>query len=143
MRGLKRDQKSFEYFPCIGKGSDLNEDGDHTGTPAPVYGSPVTYHGSISAASGHTNPTFYGRDLRYTHVLVMTNMKAEIHEDGYILWKGKKYEVRAVADTVNVKSIALRQMTVDQQEITIPDDDEETPIPDEEEEIQIPDGDEP
>lgn len=140
MKGLKKDQKSFEYFPCIGKGSDLNEDGDHTGVKPPVYGSPVTYHGSISAASGHTNPAFYGRDLRYTHVLIMTNMKADIKEDGYILWKGNKYEVRAVADTENVKNIALRQMTADQEEIQIPDvDEEEIQIPD----VDEPDGDEP
>ena len=140
MRGLKRDQRSFEYFPCIGKGSDLNGDGDHTGEPNPVYGSPVTYHGSISAASGHTNPTFYGRDLRYTHMLVMTNMKADIKEDGYILWKGNKYEIRAVADTANVKNIALRRMTVDQEDIQIPDvEEEEIQIPD----VDEPDGDEP
>ena len=140
MRGLKRDQKSFKYFPCTGKGSDLNGDGDHTGTPSLVYGSPVTYHGSISSASGHTNPAFYGRDLRYTHVLIMTNMKADIEEDGYILRKGKKYEVRAVADTANVKNIALRRMTVDQEETDVPDvDEEEIQIPD----VDEPDGDEP
>ena len=135
MRGARRDQKTFEYFPCIGRGSDINGDGDHTGEPNPVYGNPATYHGSISAASGHTNPQFYGRDLRYTHVLVMTNMSADIKEDGYILWKGHKYEVRAVATTTNVKNIALREMTVDQEDILIPDVDEE--------EIPIPDGDEP
>ena len=70
----------------------------------------------------------------------MTNMNADIEEDGYILRKGKKYEVRAVADTANVKNIALRLMTVDQEETDVPDvDEEEIQIPD----VDEPDGDEP
>lgn len=138
MNGLVRNQKYFDYYPYLGKGSDLNDDGDHTGTPDIVYGSPVTYRGTISAASGHTNPTFYGRDIRYTHVLVMTNMNADIRENGYILWRGDKYEVRGVADTLNVKSVALRRMTVDEKNIQIPDVDEDN-IPD----IDELDGEEP
>ena len=123
MRGLKRNQKEFLYYPHVGIASDLNDDGDHTGQPEALYGSPVTYRGTFSTASGHTNPTFYGRDIRYTHVLVMTNMKADIQETGYILWKGDKYEIRAVADSLNVKSIALRRMSPDEEVIP-----EETPM---------------
>ena len=122
MRGLKRNQKKFQYYPHTGLTSDLNSDGDHTGQREPVYGSPVTYSGTFSTASGQTSPTFYGRDLRYTHVLVMTNMKADIKETGYILWKGDKYEIKAVADSLNVKNIALRRMSPDEKVII-----EETP----------------
>lgn len=131
MRNLKRNTKRFQYYPNTGLKSDLNKDGDHTGDPQPVYGEPVTYRGTFSTPSGQTKPTFYGRDIQYTHVLVMCNTKADIKEYGYILWKGDRYEIRAVAPSLNVLSIALRKMTVD--EIPIPDEEEDEPETDDEE----------
>ena len=123
MRNLLRNMTKFEYLPNTGLTSDLNKDGDHTGYPEPVYGDPVPYYGSISAPSGQTNRTFYGLDVKYTHVLIMCNVKANIKEDGFILWKGDKYEIKAVLPSLNVLNIALRKMTVD--EVDIPDEEDE------------------
>lgn len=120
MKNLKRNVTAFEYLPYTGRSSDIDENGDHDGDPHPVYGAPVTYRGTISAPSGYTNPTFYGRDIRYTHTLIMTNMKADIRESGIIRWNGNLYEVRAVSPSLNVLNIALRRMTVDETVIEEP-----------------------
>ena len=131
MRNLKRNTTVFEYLPYTGRSSDIDENGDHDGDPQPVYGTPVTYRGTISTPSGYTNPTFYGQDIRYTHVLIMTNMKADIRESGIIRWKGNLYEIRAVMPSLNVLNVALRRMTVDETVIT----EEETQPDTEEEEL--------
>ena len=111
MRNLRRNTKRFQYYPNTGLKSDLNKDGDHTGDPQPVYGEPVTYRGTFSTPSGQTKPTFYGRDIQYTHVLVMDDMTAPIREDGLIVWKGDTYEVKAVRPTINVLAVALKKRT--------------------------------
>ena len=128
MRNLKRNTTQFEYLPNTGLSSDIDENGDHDGEPHPVYGTPVTYRGTISTPSGYTNPTFYGRDIRYTHVLIMTNMKADIQEDGIIRWKGDLYEVRAVAPSLNVLNIALRKKSAEEVAIPEPEGEEEPDV---------------
>lgn len=101
----------FEYFAYTGLESDLNEDGLHTGIYAPVYEEPVTYKGSISAPSGAAVMAFDGQNIRYTHVLLLDNPDIDIQETGYIVWKGKKYDITAVRPSMNVLNIALRQQT--------------------------------
>jgi len=125
VKNQKRNTKEFEYLPLESKGNDIDEFGDHTGEPDLVYGDPVTYHGSISAPNGYVNPTFYGRDIRYTHTLIMTNMNADIKEDGIVIYKGEKYEVRAVAPSLNVLNIALRKLTVEEETIPDPESEED------------------
>ena len=127
MRLLLRNTTEFEYLPYDGVGSDLNDDGEHTGEFHPAYGKPVRYRGNISAPSGQTAHTFYGEDIRYTHTLVM-DKKVDIDEHGVIRWCGHTYEIVAVRPSLNAMSIALRRIT----------DGEDDPIGPEE-----PDGDEP
>lgn len=112
MKQLRRNTEIFEYLPWTGEETDLNEFGQHTGNYYPLYGEPVKYRGSFSIPTGYMNQTFYGLDGRYTHVLVMDNMKAVIDETGTIRRKnGETYEIRAVRPSLNVLSIALRQHT--------------------------------
>lgn len=121
MRCLERNKTEFEYLPFDSIGSDMNEDGEHTGEYTPGYGSPVTYRGNISTPSGHVNQTFYGQDIRYTHTLVMDNPEADIHEDGLIRWKGELYDIAAVRPSINVLSIALRKQTTEHDIPYVPD----------------------
>lgn len=116
MRLLKRNTTEFEYLPNTGAESDLNDDGEHTGEMAPVYGEPVTYRGNISSPSGNASYQFYGMDIRYTHTLVMDNPSADIRENGLIRWKGEDYEIRAVRPTLNALAVALRKQTVNHAE---------------------------
>lgn len=113
MRLLYRNTTKFEYLPYTGEESDLDENEMHTGEFHPVYGDPVEYRGNISSPNGNTSQTFYGTDIRYTHVLVMDTPEAEISEMGLIRWKGELYDIRAVRPSINALSIALRKQTAD------------------------------
>ena len=111
---LRRNLTSFEYYAYTGVDSDIDEEtGMHTGIPKPIYASPVTYKGNISAPNGSAIQAFDGIDVRYTHILLMDDVNADIRETGYIVWKGKKYDVTAVRPSLNVLSVALRQRTED------------------------------
>lgn len=113
MKLLLRNTTEFEYLPYTGLETDLNEEDEHTGEFHPVYGDPITYRGNISIPSGYTNQTFYGSDVRYTHVLVMGDHAVDIRETGLIRWKGDLYDIRAVRPSINGMSIALRRQTKD------------------------------
>lgn len=113
MKLLKRNCTKFKYFPYTGLESDLDEDGLHTGVPSPVYGRSVTYSGNISAPSGAAVQAFDGLDIRYTHILVLNDPNADIRETGYIVWRGKTYDVTAVRPSLNILSVALHQRTTD------------------------------
>lgn len=116
MRLLRRNTTVFEYLPCTGEATDLDENDRHTGEFHPVYGDPVEYRGNISAPSGRTQQAFYGEDIRYTHILVMDDPEAEIEENGQIRWKGAVYDIQAVRPSLNVLSIALRKRTQNPEE---------------------------
>lgn len=125
MKTLKRNQRDFEYIPFIDAGSDIDENGDHTGDyDEPHYGNPIPYKGNISVPSGQAVNMFYGREIRYTHVLVMDKPEEEFNEQGIIRWQGKLYEIKAVMESINSFSAALRQMSPG--EITIPDPEPQT-----------------
>lgn len=109
---LRRNLTSFEYYAYTGVDSDIDEEtGMHTGIPEPIYASPVTYKGNISAPSGSAIQAFDGIDVRYTHILLLDDVNADISETGYIVWKGSKYDVTAVRPSMNVLAVALRRRT--------------------------------
>lgn len=139
MKCLRRNTTEFEYLPQTGETSDLNEDGEHTGEFYPVMGEPVTYRGSIFSPSGHTNQQFYGKEIRYTHTLVMDNPNAEIDVHGVIRWKGDLYDITAVRPSLNALSAALWKQTDPEEEPDTPDDPDEPEEPQSEE----PEGEEP
>lgn len=112
MRLLRRNTTIFEYLPNTGEETDVNTDGDHTGAYEPVYGDPVEYRGNISTPSGYTSQTFYGEDIRYSHVLLMDDPNADIREDGIIRWKGRTFDILSVHPSLNSVSIALKQQTM-------------------------------
>ena len=116
MKLLKRNLTEFEYIGYTGEETDIDpETGLHTGDPVPVMAEPVWYDGNISPANLLANQTFYGEDIRYTHVLLMDDPDAEIDEYGVIRWNGDLYDIRAVRRSQNVLNIALRKQTKDNQ----------------------------
>jgi len=111
MRILRRNATTFEYRPLARKEEKLIN-GLHTGVMNPVYGDPVIYYGHISAPSGFATDNLFGVNTQYTHVLLMSDMNADIREDGIITWKEQDYDVQAVRPTLNVLAIALKKRTV-------------------------------
>ena len=121
MRCLCRNKTTFEYLPFDSVGTDLNDDGEHTGEFTYGYGQAIGYEGNISTPSGQTNQMFYGEDVRYTHTLVMDNPHVDINEHGLIRWNGELYDITAVKPSINSISIALRKQTVGHDDSEIPD----------------------
>ena len=111
MKLLRRNLRKFEYLPYKSTERDWNDSNEHTGEFYPEYGEPVEYWGNISTPSGKVNQTFYGQEIRYTHVLLMDNPDVPICEKGIVRWKGEDYEVQAVKPSLNSVSIALRKQT--------------------------------
>lgn len=109
---LRRNLTAFEYYAYTGVDSDIDEEtGLHTGVPKPLYSDPVAYYGNISAPSGSAIQAFDGIDVRYTHILLLDDVNADISETGYIVWKGSTYDVTAVRPSINVLAVALRRRT--------------------------------
>ena len=114
MKLLKRNCTEFKYFGYTGLNSDVDEDtGLHTGIWKPIYAEPVSYRGNISSPDGDVTQAFDGLEIRYTHVLLLDDPDADIHETGYIEWKGHKYDIAAAIPSMNVLSVALKQRSED------------------------------
>jgi len=116
MKCLRRNKTEFELLSYEGVAEILTDDEEHTGEYKQIYSEPIAYKGNISAPSGAVNQTFYGQDIRYTHVLIMDDPDFNIHEGDVIRWKGEEYDVRSVRPTLNAVSIALRRQTADHAE---------------------------
>lgn len=126
MRLLKRNTKRFIYKARTGEEEVLN-DGMHTGIYEPVYTDGTAYYGNISAPSGFVTPELFGIDTNYTHVLLVDKPKADIKEDGLIECEGVTYEIRAVRPSLNVLSVALKEVTVNHAE-PVTEETNETPV---------------
>jgi len=111
---LRRNLREMEYIPYEGE-SDIDPDtGRHTGDPIPQYGEPIPFKGNLSTPSGHTNATFYGEDIRYTHTLMMEppDWDEPVNEHGLVRDGEDLYDITAVRLSLNYLSLALRRQTV-------------------------------
>ena len=127
MRLLKRNLTTFEYIGSTGQETDIDpETGLHTGEPRMEYAEPVEYEGNISTPSLLVNQTFYGMDIRYTHVVVMDDPEADINEYGLIRWNDDLYDIRAVRRSLNVLSLAIRKQTKNNAEEESPEEPDES-----------------
>lgn len=111
MRLQQINLTTFDYRAYLGKREKLTEDGRHTGINEPEYDAPVQYEGNISVPYGYAAQQMFGLDTRYTHILVMEDPEADIHEYGLIDWKGDTYEIQAVRPSFNYMQVALRKMS--------------------------------
>ena len=110
MRLLKRNTVVFEYLANTGQ-EEVLKNGLHTGNFDAVYDAPVPYRGHISAPNGYATDNMFGVNTQYTHVLLMDKPKADIREDGLIVWDGNEYDIQAVRGTLNVLAVALKKRT--------------------------------
>ena len=126
---LRRNCTEFQYYAYTGLESDIDEEtGLHTGNFKPVYADPKFYRGNISAPSGSTRQAFDGLEVRYTHVLLMDDPEADIHEYGKIRYKNRMYTITAVIPSLNVLSVALIVDTYDFGDQDVHENVEEEPL---------------
>lgn len=110
MRLLQRNTTKFLYKP-YGMMVERMSDGRHTGEPEINYAGPIEYEGTISPPSGYANEQLFGLDIKYTHVLLLDDPKADIKESGLIIWGDATYDIKAVRPSLNVLAVALEKRT--------------------------------
>lgn len=111
MKLLKRNLQPFAYRPLTGQSEHSTPSGLATGERKPTYGEPVTYYGNIRAATGFASNEWFGKNVIYSHILLMDDVDVPIDEYGLIDYKGETYEIRQKSPSLNVVAFALRRLT--------------------------------
>ena len=113
MRLLKRNcPKPVLLYRWTGEETDLNGGGLHTGEFYPEYDEPIELpRANVSSPSGHASQGMFGKDTRYTHVMLLDDVNAPITEHDKVEWNGITFSVTAVRPSLNVLSVALQRVT--------------------------------
>lgn len=108
MKLLKRNCVQVGYRRYMGK-TEVLSDGRHTGQYDIQYDDPVWFSGNLSVPSGQVSNQMYSIVADYTHVLLLDLTDTGIEEDGLIVKGDDVYEIKAVRESMNVTSIALKK----------------------------------
>lgn len=118
MRGLNRNKRLVYYALRTGEKIELDEYGNETGEPTPVYGEPVELMCNISAATGSEVAQVFGTASVYNRVICVSDRECPIDEDT-VIWFGEapldgphNYIVTQKADSKNGILYALREVSV-------------------------------
>lgn len=114
MKLLKRNLTEFEYMAYLGK-QEIMIDGKHTGRYEVQYADPIVRRGMIDVPTGYVQNQLFGINNDYSHVLLLDDPDADIKEAGRIRWKNALYEIKAVRQSLNVLSVALKKLTATEQ----------------------------
>ena len=127
MRGLVRNKRDFYFALYQGKEALVDEYGRRTGEFAVKYSKPIKCKGNISAAQGELQTRQFGDFITYDKVIVLCDKNTQIDEYA-ILWVDTlpeinadgysdtphDYIVKKVADSLNVVSIAISKVEVNE-----------------------------
>ena len=125
MRCMVRNKVVFYYALYEGQTEITDEYGNVTGQYSVTHGNPIAIRGNVSAAQGEIMIQQFGEGESYDKVIVLDDKNAPIDEHS-ILWvdtppllnedgstrSPHDYIVTKVATSLNVKSIAIRKVTV-------------------------------
>jgi hypothetical protein len=118
MRTLNRNKRSIYYALLTGEVDEsVDEYGNETGEPVPVYGDAVELKCNVSAATGADAVQAYGTFTNYSRTMCVADPNCPIDENA-IVWFGREpdephnYIVTRKADSKNGTLYALREVTV-------------------------------
>ena len=117
MRTLNRNKRQIYYALRTGEEESLDEYGNETGDPKPVYGEAVELKCNVSAATGDDAVQVFGSFTNYSRTLCVSDSNCPIDENT-IVWFGREpsephnYIVTCKADSKNGILYALREVTV-------------------------------
>lgn len=117
MRTLNRNKRLIYYALRTGEVDTLDEYGNETGEPMPVYADAVELRCNVSAAAGVDVVQAFGNFTNYTRTMCVSDPKCPIDENT-IVWFGRKpdephnYIVTRKADSKNGILYALTEVTV-------------------------------
>lgn len=121
MRDLARNKQQIYYKNFLEK-TDITEKDEYgnvlvTGSYEIAYSDLKSFKISISANKGDTTQQMFGNQLDYDRVMITSDMGFDISETS-ILWidnantaKGHNFEVKAIAKSLNVMQIAIKQVS--------------------------------
>lgn len=117
MRTLNRNKRTIYYALLTGEVKELDEYGNETGEPKPVYGDAVELKCNVSAATGADAVQAFGNFTNYSRTMCVGDTNCPIDENT-IVWFGvlptdpHNYIVTRKADSKNGILYALREVTV-------------------------------
>ena len=117
MRTLNRNKRLIHYALYSGEVNSVDEYGNETGEPVPVYGEAVALRCNISAATGEDAAQAFGNFTNYSRTMCVSDPNCPIDENT-IVWFGvaptepHNYIVTRKADSKNGIMYALREVTV-------------------------------
>lgn len=117
MRTLNRNKRQIYYALYTGEVNSVDEYGNETGEPVPVYGEAVELRCNVSAATGADAVQAFGNFTNYGRTMCVSDPHCPIDEKT-IIWFGiapsepYNYIVTRKADSKNGILYALREVTV-------------------------------
>lgn len=117
MRTLNRNKRLIYYALLTDEVEGLDEYGNETGEPVPVYDIAVELKCNVSAATGADAVQAFGNFTNYSRTLCVADPNCPIDENT-IVWFGREpsephnYIVVRKADSKNGILYALREVTV-------------------------------
>ena len=117
MRGLNRNKRQIYYALLTGEAANIDEYGNETGEPTPVYGAATPLLSNVSAASGVDAVNAFGNFTAYSRTMFVADNNCPIDENT-IVWFGAappdphNYIVVRKADAKNGILYALQEVTV-------------------------------
>lgn len=117
MRTLNRNKRTIYYALLTGEDTTLDEYGNETGEPKPVYGDAVELKCNVSATTGADAVQAFGNFTNYSRTMCVADTNCPIDENT-IVWFGieptKPYNYIVVrkADSKNGILYAIREVTV-------------------------------
>lgn len=112
MRDLERNKQTVHYS-CLSSTATTDE----FGNPAKAYTTPKAYRISISASKGEAEEQIFGKELKYSRVMITHNMDCEIDEYSRIwiersILSSHNYEVVAVSKSLNCCAYAIKRVDI-------------------------------
>jgi hypothetical protein len=117
MRTLNRNKRQIYYALHSGEVDNIDEYGNETGEPTPVYDPAVELKCNVSAAAGADVVEAFGNLTSYSRTICVSDRDCPIDEKT-IVWFGREpsephnYIVVRKADSKNGILYALREVTV-------------------------------
>lgn len=118
MRTLNRNKRSIYYALRTGEVDEsVDEYGNETGEPVPVYGDAVELKCNVSATTGADVVQAFGNFTNYSRTMCVADPSCPIDENS-IVWFGREitepynYIVVRKADSKNGILYALREVSV-------------------------------
>lgn len=117
MRSLNRNKRLIHYALRTGEVANIDDYGNETGEPTPVYDPVVELKCNVSAATGSDAVQAFGSFTNYSRTMCVLDCNCPIDENT-IVWFGisptepHNYVVTRKADSKNGILYALQEVTV-------------------------------